>query len=105
MFSNAWAVGFQKVKFKNLCSTKIIEHCGTLLKSVSAVGFFEKPWESFSFHREMFCPTHLYCKCDDFHEKNIDKLVQDHFLQSVKDHQYDIFGSVVKIMPCVFFQI
>ena len=30
--------------------------------------------------------------------------VQDHFLQSVKDHQYDIFGYVGKIMPCVFFK-
>ena len=34
--------------------------------------------------------------------KNIAKLVQDQFLQTVKDHQYDKFGYVVKIVPCVF---
>ena len=31
---------------------------------------------------------------------NIDKLVQDQFLQPIKDHVYDKFGYVVKIMPC-----
>ena len=40
-----------------------------------------------------------------FIKKNIDKLVQDQFLQTVKDHQYDKFGYVGKIMPCVFFQV
>ena len=59
MFSNAWAVGFQKVKFKNLFCTKIIEHCGTLLKSVCAVRFLGKPRESFSFHHEVFCVTNF----------------------------------------------
>jgi len=39
-----------------------------------------------------------------FIKKNIDKLVQDQFLQPVKDHQYDKFGYVGKIMPCFFFQ-
>ena len=41
--------------------TKIILHGETLLKSVSAVGFSEKPsfWESVSFHREMFCLTNF----------------------------------------------
>ena len=49
------------VKLKNLSFTKIIVHGGTLLKSVSAVGFLEKAslWESFSFHREMFCATNF----------------------------------------------
>ena len=47
---------------------------------------------------------HLYLQCDDFHKKNIDKLVQGQFLQPVKDHTYDKFGYVGKIMPCVFFQ-
>ena len=36
-------------------------------------------------------------------QKNIDKLVQDQFLKTVKDHQYDKFGYVGKIMLCVFF--
>ena len=47
---------------------------------------------------------HLYPHCDDFHQKNIDKLVRDQFLQPVKDHPCDKFGYVDKIMPCVFFQ-
>ena len=42
VFWNAWAVGFQMVKLKNLSCTKIIVHGRTLLKSVSAVGFTEK---------------------------------------------------------------
>ena len=37
-----------------------------------------------------------------FIKKNIDKLVQDQFLQPVKDHPYDKFGYVGKIMPCFF---
>ena len=87
-------------------------HGGTLLKSVSAVRFSEKPnfWESVSFRREMFLcdeffisPTHLYRQCDDFHEtKNIDKHAQDQFLQPVKVHPCDKFGHVDKIMPCFF---
>jgi len=39
-----------------------------------------------------------------FIKKNIDKLVQDQFLQPVKDHPYDKFGYVGKIMPCFFFK-
>ena len=34
-----------------------------------------------------------------FIKKNIDKLVHDQFLQPVKDHPYDKFGYVEKIMP------
>ena len=37
-------------------------------------------------------------------KKNIDKLVQDQFLQPVKVHPCDKFGHVDKIMPCFFFQ-
>jgi hypothetical protein len=47
---------------------------------------------------------HLYRQCDDFHQKNIDKLVRDQFLQPVKDHPCGKFGYVGKIMPCFFFQ-
>ena len=35
-------------------------------------------------------------------KKIIDKLVRDQFLQPVKDHPYDIFGYVGKVMPCFF---
>ena len=61
VFWNPWAIAFKMVKFKNLSCTKIIVHGGTLLKSVSAVGFSEKSsfLESVSFHREMFCPTNF----------------------------------------------
>ena len=53
----------------------------------------------------MTSPTHLYRQCNDFHfKKNIDKLVQDQFLQPVKDHPCDKFGYVDQIMPCFFFQ-
>ena len=106
-----WAVGFQMVKLENLFCTKIIVHGGTLLKSVTAVGFLEKLsyWESVSFHREMFCVTnfHLVLRiCIDnamiFTKKNIDKIVQDQFLQPVKDHPYDKFGYVVTSMSCFF---
>ena len=47
VFWNAGAVGFQMVKLKNLSCTKITVLGGTLLKSVSAVGFLEQPsfWE------------------------------------------------------------
>ena len=101
------------VKLKNLSCTKIIVHGGTLLKSVSAVGFSEKPsfWESVSFRREMFFVTNFLlvlriCIVNAmiFSKKNIDKLVQDQFLQPVKVHPCDKFGYVGKIMPCVFFQ-
>ena len=34
-----------------------------------------------------------------FIKKKLDKLVQDQFLQPVKNHQYDKFGYVVKTMP------
>ena len=49
------------VKLKNLSYTQIFVHGGTLLKSVSAVGFSEKPifWESVSFRREMFYVTNF----------------------------------------------
>ena len=86
-------------------------HGGTLLKSVSAIGFSEKPsfWESFSFRREMFCVTNfllVLCICIVnamiFIKKNIDKLVRDQFLQPVKDHPCGKFGYVGKIMPCFF---
>ena len=46
----------------------------------------------------------MYWQCNDFHKKNIDKLVQDQFLQHVKDHPCDKFGYVGKIMPCFFFK-
>ena len=99
------------VKLKNQFCTKIIVHGGTLVKSVSAVGFSEKPsfWESVSFHREMFCLTNFFlvlCICIVnamiFIKKNINKLVQDQFLQPVKDHPYDKFGYVEKNMPFFF---
>ena len=101
------------VKLKNLSCTKIIVHGGTLLKSVSAVGFLEKPsfWESVVFRRKMFCVTNFLlvlriCIVNAmiFIKKNIDKLVQDQFLQPVKDHPCDKFGYVGKIMPCFFFK-
>ena len=101
------------VKLKFLSYTKLFVHGGTLLKSVSAVGFLEKPsfWESVSFHREMSCLTNFFlvlCICIVnamiFIKKNIDKLIQDQFLQPVKDHPCDKFGYVGKIMPCFFFQ-
>jgi len=62
VFWNAWAVGFQMVKLKNLSCTKIIVHGRTLLKSVSAVEFTEKLsfLESVSFHGEMFCVTNFW---------------------------------------------
>ena len=60
VFWNAWAIGFQMVKLKNLSCTKIIVG-GTLLKSVSALGFLEKQsfWESVSFRREIFLVTNF----------------------------------------------
>ena len=82
-----------------------------MLKSVSAVGFLEKPsfWDDISFHRELFCVTNFLLVLHScivnamiFIPKNIDKLVQDQSLQSVKDPPYDNFGYVVKIMPCFF---
>ena len=100
-------------KLKKIVCTKIIVHGGTLLKSVSADGFSEKPsfWESVSFCREMFCVTNFLlvlriCIVNAmiFRKKHIDKLVQDQFLQPVKVHPCDKFGYVGKIMPCVFFQ-
>ena len=91
---------------------QIIVHDGTLLKSISAVGFSEKNQvfcEDVSFHREQFCVTNFLlvlriCSINVmiFIQKNIDKLVQDQFLQPVNDHPYDNFGYVAKIMP--FFQ-
>ena len=84
-----------------------------MLKSVSAVGFSKKTifWESFSFHRELFWVTNfglvlLICIVNAmiFIKKNIDKLVQNQFLQPVKNHPYDKFGYVGKIMPCFFFK-
>ena len=89
-------------------------HCGTLLKSVSAVGFLKRKkktsfWESVSFDREMFYVTNFWLvlrisivNAMIFLKNNIDKLAQDKFLQPVKDHPYEKFGYVVKIMPCFF---
>ena len=100
-------------KLINLSCIKIIVHGATLLKSVSKIRFSEKTifWESVSFHREMFCVTIFglvlrICIVNAmiFIKKNIDKLVQDQFLQPVKDHPYDKFGYVEKIMPCFFLQ-
>ena len=88
-------------------------HGGTLLKSVSAVGFSEKPsfLESVSFRHEMFCVTNFLlvlriCITNAmvFIKKNIDKLVQDQFSQPVKVHPCNKFGQVDKIMPCFFFK-
>ena len=88
-------------------------HSGTLQKSVSAVGFLENPsfCGSVSFCRELFCVTNFLlvlriCIVNAmiFIKKNIDKLVQDQFLQPVKVHPCDKFGHVDKIMPCFFFQ-
>ena len=113
VFWNAGAIAFQMVKLKNLSCTKIIVHGRTSLKSVSAVGFLEKPsfWESVSFRREMFCVTNFLlvlriCIVNAmiFSKKNIDKLVQDQFLQPVKDDPCDKLGYVDKIMPCFFFK-
>ena len=101
------------VKLKNQFCTKIIVHIGTLLKSVGAVGFSEKPsfWESVSFRREMFCVTNFLlvlriCIVNAMifsKKKNIYKIVQDQFLQPVKFHPCDKFGYVGKIMHCFFF--
>ena len=88
-------------------------HGWTLLKSVSAVGFTEKSsfLEIVSFHGETFCVTNFWLVlvisiviAMIFIKKNIDKPVQDQFLQPVKEHPYDKFGYVEKIMPCFFFQ-
>ena len=84
-------------------------HGGTLLKSVSVVGFLETPssWEYVSFHREVFCVTNFglvirifIVNAMIFIKKNIDNLVQDHFLQTVKDHPYD---KLLKKLCLVFF--
>ena len=58
LFINNPGFWMVKLKKKTYC-TKIIVHSGTLLKSVSAVGFSEKPsfWESVSSHWEMFGVT------------------------------------------------
>ena len=101
------------VKLKNQFCTKIIVHGGTLLKSVSSIGFWEKLsfWDNVSFCLEMFCVTNFLLvlhisivNAMIFIQKNIDKLVQDQFLQPVKVHPWDKFGHVDKIMPCFFFQ-
>ena len=67
-------------------------------------------WESVFFHREIFGVTNFLivlriCIVNAiiFIKKNISKLIQDQFLQIVKDHQHDYFCYVDKIMPCVFF--
>ena len=61
-------------------------------------------WESVSFHCEMYCLTNFrlvlrICIVNAMifiYNKNIDKFVQDQFLQPVKDHPYDKFGYVGK---------
>ena len=64
----------------------MLGHGGTLLKSVSAVGFLEKPsfLESVSVHHKMFCFANFLlvlriCIVNAmiFIKKNIDKLVRD----------------------------
>ena len=101
------------VKLKILSCTTIIVHGGTLLKSVSTVGFFEKnkflgkclfsPWNVFC-DQFLTSPTHLYLQCYDFHQKKtLINLFRISFLQPVKDHPCDKFGYVDKIMP-LFFQ-
>ena len=45
---------------------------------------------------------HFCRQFDDFHPKKFYKLVEDQSLQPVKDHLYDKFGYVVKILPCFF---
>ena len=71
------------VKLKKQFCTKIIVNGGTLVKSVIAVGFSEKPsfLESVSFCREMFCVANFLlvlriCIVNAviFIKKNIDKL-------------------------------
>ena len=61
VFWNAWAIAFQMVKVKNLSCTKIIVHGGTLLKSVSAVRFLEKPvfLENVALHCNIFFVTNF----------------------------------------------
>ena len=66
-------------------------------------------WESISFHRESIGATIFLiflCICIVnaiiFIKKNISKLIQDQFLQLVKDHQYEYFCYVDKVMACVF---
>ena len=95
------------VKLTNPSCTEIIVHGWTLLKSVHAVGFSAKPSfrESVSFHCEMFFVTYFLLvlrisivNAMIFIKKNIDKFVQDQFLQPVKDN----FGDVVKSMPYLF---
>ena len=34
----------------------------------------------------------------------MDKFVRDQFLQPVKDHPYDKFSNIIKIMHCFFLQ-
>ena len=69
-------------------------------------------WESVSFHCELFFVTNFglvlrICIVNAMiciKKKNIDKLVQDQFLQPVKYHPFDKFGYAGKIMPCFFFK-
>ena len=79
---------------KGLSWTKIFLYGWTLLKSVCAVKFSEKPsfWESVYFQNEMFLVTNFglvlricIVNARIFIKKNY-KLVQDQFLQILKDH-------------------
>ena len=74
------------VKLKNQFCPKIIVQGGTLLKSVSAVGFLEKLsfLESVSFCHEILCVTYFLlvlpiCIVNTMilSKKNIDKIVQE----------------------------
>ena len=67
-------------------------------------------WESVSFHHEMFCVTNFLlvvriCIVNAMiFIKKSDKLVQDQFLQHVKNHPFDKFGYVRKSMPFFLFK-
>ena len=65
-------------------------------------------WESVSFQCEMYCLTNsrlvlriCIVNAMIFTPKNIDKLVQDQFLQTVKVHPCDKFDLLTKL--CVVF--
>ena len=109
VFWNAWAIGFQMVKLKNLFCTKIIVHDFAQKCQCSWIFGKTKFLGKCLFHREMFCVTNFLlvlriCIVNVmiFIKKNIDKLVQDQFLQPLKDHLCNKFGYVGKMMPCFF---
>ena len=111
VFWNAWAVGFQVVNLTNLSCTKIIVHGWTWLKSVSVVGFTEKPsfLESVFFHGEMFCVTNFLLVLVIcivilmiFIKKTLINFVRISFYNLLKIiHMINL--ARLKKMPCVFF--